>query len=316
MLSSRLWPEDWVSLDDGPPKSHRMVLASLQSCWCWSLALASSHSCPSWAVMHRKLASGVGLLSTSISVSVPVPLSAVWKPDYKRFSSEEEDDNLVCVVLGAGTRSFVFVPGGCGGHWITVLFRFLYMLLLSPLSWLWRCSQTDLERLGCLRTSDLEVAEVQRLAAEPHSLVVAVRWLAVAANQTVMAELEVQLQEMELQLELENFDQWRCIYRGPPMPWNLFVTFGKSSFMQILFTLLPHYHYPVTLLHNEVVFFTRFCCCILWLTFPSPSAGAGAEGSLCSATVSRGVFLNLHLPWHGGGITNAEAAKSASEKFI
>ena len=66
--------------------------------------------------MHRKLASGVGLLSTSISVSVPVPLSAVWKPDYKRFSSEEEDDNLVCVVLGAGTRSFVLVPGGCGGH--------------------------------------------------------------------------------------------------------------------------------------------------------------------------------------------------------
>ena len=41
---------------------------------------------------------------------------------------------------------------------------------------------------------------------------------AAAAERSAEVELELQLQVTELQSELENFDQWRCIYRGPPTP--------------------------------------------------------------------------------------------------
>ena len=39
-----------------------------------------------------------------------------------------------------------------------------------------------------------------------------------AVEQSAEVELELQLQVTELQSELGNFDQWRRIYRGPPMP--------------------------------------------------------------------------------------------------
>ena len=41
---------------------------------------------------------------------------------------------------------------------------------------------------------------------------------AAAAERSAEVELELQLQVTELQSELGNFDQWRRIYRGPPMP--------------------------------------------------------------------------------------------------
>ena len=47
-----------------------------------------------------------------------------------------------------------------------------------------------------------------------------------------------------------------------------------------------------------------------------PSAGGVAEESVGSATVGSGFLLGRPLPRRGGGAVNAEAAKSASEKFI
>ena len=221
--------------------------------------------------------------------------------------------------------------------------------------------RTDFERSGRLQTLDLEVAEVQMLAAEPHALVVAVRWSAAAAAEwtavaklevrlqvtelqleleievqrlaaephspvgavrwsvVAVAKLEVQLQVMELQLELENSDWSKCIYRCPPcleIPPHFFVPVGKSSFGQLLFTFLPKDHYPVTLLLNEVGlddFLTCFCCCIRWLTFPSPLRRVcGWRVSVLSNSWQR----SLPLPRRGGGAVNVDAAKSTLEKFI
>ena len=74
--------------------------------------------------------------------------------------------------------------------------------------------------------------------------------LVAAAEQEAVVKLELQLQVTELQFELEDFGQWRRIYRGPPhalkFPLISLFQWGKEVLgsLCLLFCLLTSIQSP------------------------------------------------------------------------
>ena len=74
--------------------------------------------------------------------------------------------------------------------------------------------------------------------------------VAAAAERSAEVKLELQLQVTELQFELDDFVQWRCIYRGPPhalkFPLISLFQWGKEVLgrLCLLFCLLTSIQSP------------------------------------------------------------------------